>query len=176
MSNSGSMKRTISLIVMAFLVGTHARIATCATQELAPEATATPEAAPNKASTPAPNPVFISIDDHSEYSACNGEVSEIAFSCECEPPAAKIRKLTKKQRARAVKSGKRNKKNFDACLRQGIYEDTRAGSSCGHTEVLRAWCERYHAGQQNCCAAECVENQARYCCQRHCGRGKFKVY
>lgn len=119
-------------------------------------------------------PIVITIDDHSDYSECHGEVTSVTFSCECDAPRSRLRRLTKKQRSRLLRANRRDKRNFNNCLANGLFEDTKAGSSCGNPEGLRAWCERYHSGQQNCCAAECAENQARYCCERHCGRGKFK--
>jgi hypothetical protein len=139
-------------------------------------AVCTPMEAPSEATpTPAVTPVVIEIDDNSTYSACQGEVSSVVFSCECDAKPSRIKRLTKRQRAQLRKASRRNKKNFDACLGKGLFEDTQAGGSCGNPEGLRSWCERYHSGQQNCCAAECAENQARYCCDRHCGRGKFKT-
>ncbi len=139
-------------------------------------AVAAPMEAPSEVTpTPAATPVVIEVDDQSSYSACQGEVSSVVFSCECDAPPSRLKRLTKRQRAQLRKASKRNKKNFNVCLGKGLFEDTQAGSSCGNPEGLRSWCDRYHAGQQNCCAAECVENQARYCCEKHCGRGKFKT-
>jgi hypothetical protein len=140
-----------------------------------PAATGAPIEAPGEEPpTSTPTPAVISIDDHSTYSECYGEVSSVMFSCECEAPRSQLRRLSKRKRSQLLKAKRRDKRNFNTCLGKGLFEDTQAGSSCGTPEGLRSWCERYHAGQQNCCAAECAENQARYCCERHCGRGKFK--
>lgn len=75
------MKRTTFLLVTLFLIEARAHVATCATREARPEPTITAAPTPNQASSPAPVPVIISIDDHSDYSECNGEVSEVTFTC-----------------------------------------------------------------------------------------------
>ena len=172
------MKRFVFAICVAFIqIGVSAN-AICASRQAGNEPTPTPPVAspsPTATQAPAATPITISVDDHSEYSGCYGEVSQISFSCSCEVSAPELQRLPKRLRSKRKSAAKKNKRNFDSCLRRGIYEDTQAGSSCGNPEGLRSWCERYHNGQQNCCAAECIENQARYCCQKHCGRGKFRA-